>query len=185
MSDWHVRRAVRVLRAGGVIAYPTEAVFGLGCDPMDEEAVLSLLAVKGRAPAKGLILIAADFRQLAPLLADPTAPALAPALASWPGPFTWLLPAHPHLPRWITGAHAELAARVTAHPVAAALCRRFGAPLVSTSANPSGGRAARSALAVRRHLGRRIDYLVPGDVGDARRPTEIRRLVSGRVLRRG
>lgn len=178
-----MRRAVSVIRAGGVVAYPTEAVWGLGCDPMDEPAVGRLLAIKGRSPAKGLILIAADFRQLAPLLANPDAEVLAPALASWPGPVTWLLPAHPRLPRWITGEHVELAARVTDHPLAAALCRVYGSPLVSTSANPSGRAPARTALAVRKSLGRSVDYLLPGRVGGAGRPTEIRHLISGRVVR--
>ena len=68
-NAWSLRRAVRILRAGGVVAYPTEAVYGLGCDPFDEAAILRLLAIKGRAMDKGLILIAADHDQLAPLQA--------------------------------------------------------------------------------------------------------------------
>lgn len=185
MNPLRLRAAARIAQAGGLIAYPTEAVYGLGCDPRNEAAVRRLLALKRRPMHKGLILIAADFAQLAPFLQPLTAADHARLAATWPGPYTWLIPARPDTPRWLRGRHETLAVRVTAHPLAAALCRACGHPLVSTSANFSGRPPARSALAVRRQLGTAMDYLLPGPTGGAAQPTEIRDLRSGRRVRRG
>jgi L-threonylcarbamoyladenylate synthase len=166
-----------------VIAYPTEAVYGLGCDPLDGAAVSRLLALKGRTAGKGLILIAARFAQLAPFL-EPLAPALATrVLATWPGPVTWLLPARPAVPPWLRGEHDTLAVRVTAHPLAAALCTAFGGALVSTSANRAGRPPARSPLAVRRAFDGELDVVLHGPLGPGNRPTEIRDGRSGAVVR--
>jgi L-threonylcarbamoyladenylate synthase len=184
-NAWHLRRAVHILRAGGLVAYPTEAVYGLGCDPFDEQAVLRLLAIKGRALDKGLILIAAALEQLETLLLPQPPAIMAPVLESWPGPRTWLLPAAPSVPVWLTGGSERIAVRITAHPLAACLCREFGAALVSTSANLSGRPAARSALQARRMLGTRVDYFLTGATGGAARPSEIRDATDGRVLRAG
>jgi L-threonylcarbamoyladenylate synthase len=175
MTPSRLRAAARVVQAGGIIAYPTEAVYGLGCDPRNEQAVRRLLALKRRSPRKGLILIAADFAQLAPFLQPLTSP----------GPHTWLIPARPGTPRWLRGQYDTLAVRVTAHPLAAALCRACGHPLVSTSANLSGRPPARGALAVRRQLGTVIDCLLPGPTGGAAQPTTIRDLRTGRRVRGG
>lgn len=179
-----MRRAVRVLRAGGVIAYPTEAVWGLGCDPLQGAAVARLLQLKARSPARGLILIAADFEQLHPYVI-PTEAMLARALPSWPGPVTWLMPARRDVPDWLTGAHDTLAVRITAHPPAAALCAAFGGALVSTSANRSGRAPARSRLAVQRAFGNALDYVLPGPLGGHAKPSTIRDARSGRTLRPG
>ena len=185
MNRLRLRAAARVVKPGGLSAYPTEAVYGLGCDPRNEAAVRRLLALKRRPVHKGLILIAADFAQLAPFLQPLTPADRVHLAATWPGPYTWLLPARPDTPHWLRGRHETLAVRVTAHPLAAALCRACGHPLVSTSANFSGRPPARSALAARRQLGTTIDYLLPGPTGGAARPTEIRDLRSGRRVRGG
>ncbi|MBK8182162.1 MAG: threonylcarbamoyl-AMP synthase [Candidatus Competibacteraceae bacterium] len=177
--------AARTVRAGGIIAYPTEAVFGLGCDPLDQRAVMRLLALKQRPVHKGLILIAADFEQLIPFVQPLTAADQARLAATWPGPYTWLVPARPATPRWLRGRHDTLAVRVTAHPLAAALCRACEHPLVSTSANLSGRPPARGLLAVRRQLGDKVDYLLPGLIGDALKPTEIRDLKTEQLVRGG
>ncbi|HSR55371.1 MAG TPA: Sua5/YciO/YrdC/YwlC family protein [Alphaproteobacteria bacterium] len=185
MSWWHIKTAARILAAGGVVAYPTEGVFGLGCDPQNAAAVLRVLRIKDRPVGKGLILIAGDRAQLSgyvcpdPVMEQRIAP-------TWPGAVTWLLPAGPLARSWLTGGRMLLAVRVSAHPVAAALCRAFGAPVVSTSANLTGQRPAKSALAVRKSLrSRGLDYLVPGDTGNQAGPTEIRDARSGEVLRSG
>jgi len=185
VNAWHLRSAVRTLRAGGVVAYPTEAVYGLGCDPFNELAVLRLLAIKGRSADKGLILIAANVDQLEPLLLSCSAETMAPVLASWPGATTWLLPSRPQAPAWLTGGRDCIAVRVTAHPLAASLCECFGAPLVSTSANPSGRPPARTALQTRRAFGNRVDYFLSGATAGAARPSEIRDARDGRLLRVG
>ena len=183
MSRWHLREAVRILHAGGVIAYPTEAVYGLGCDPQDAAAVERVLNLKRRPVEKGVILIAADIAQLEGYVD------LSPALysqvsGSWPGPTTWLLPAGPRARPWLTGGRDTLAVRVTAHPQASELCRAFCGPVVSTSANPGGRRPARTALGVRVRFGARaLDLILAGKTGPQKNPTEIRDARSGRILR--
>lgn len=183
MNSLRLRAVARAVQAGGVVAYPTEAVYGLGCDPRNESAVRRLLAIKRRPMHKGLILIAADFAQLTPFLQTLSPADQARLAATWPGPYTWLIPARKDAPRWLRGRHDTLAVRVTAHPLAAALCRACGHALVSTSANFSGWRPARSALAVRRQLGRSIDGLLPGPTGGAAKPTEIRDLRNNQLVR--
>jgi L-threonylcarbamoyladenylate synthase len=180
---WKLREAARCFHHGGLIAYPTEAVYGLGCDPLNESAMEALLALKQRPVEKGVILIAADFEQLRPFVKPLADPLMQRILASWPGPHTWLLPAAGWLPFWLTGVHASLAVRVTAHPLAAALCRACDSPLVSTSANRSGQHPARSALQVRLRLGSRVDCLLHAPLGGRRAPSTIRDGASGRVIR--
>jgi L-threonylcarbamoyladenylate synthase len=182
-TPWQLRHACRLLHHGGVIAYPTEAVYGLGCDPADEAAVMRLLAIKQRPWQKGLILVAADYCQLQPWIAPLDSPAEATLFASWPGPNTWLLPAAITTPRWLTGNHDTLAVRVTDHPLVIALCNAFGGALVSTSANQSRRPAARSALAVRRSLNEPVDLVLHAPLGGRDRPSTIRRL-DGAVVRR-
>jgi len=182
-SRLRLSQAVQALRDGGVVACPTEAVWGLSCDPFNREAVSRLLALKGRAPAKGLILVAAsakDFRSLLATLSPQQRETLAD---SWPGPVTWLVPHRGLIPPWIHGEHATVAVRVSSHPVVKALCAAWGGPLVSTSANPAGCRPPRFGFQVRRYFPDQLDALRPGAVGDLGRPTEIRDLASGRVVR--
>ena len=180
-----IDHATAVLRAGGVIAYPTEAVWGLGCDPRDEAATLRLLALKVREVDKGLILIAADETQLAPFI-DMAAldPAQRDAVrASWPGPHTWIVPASSAAPRWITGAHAGIAVRVSAHPVVAALCKAYGGALVSTSANRAGEPAAQAIEQLDPRIIEGVDAVLQGETGGLLRPTEIRDARTGAALR--
>lgn len=181
---WRLRLARRVLAAGGILAYPTEGVYGLGCDPLRPKAVARLLALKGRSWKQGLILVAAGPEQLRPWV-DPGDPRpWERALATWPGPVTWVLPAAAWVPPWIRGRHPTVAVRVTAHPLAAALCRAWGGPLVSTSANRHGRPPARTALQVRRSFPRDLDLILPGRTLGLGGPTEIR-AADGRLLRRG
>ncbi len=182
-SAHHLQAATRALRLGGVIACPTEAVWGLSCDPNNEEAVSRLLALKDRPVAKGLILVAANEQQLDFLLSTLTAEQRQTLSASWPGPATWLLPHGGLVPSWVCGSHATVAVRVSSHPAVSALCATWGGPLVSTSANPAGALPAREAYQVRRYFGGGLDYLLPGRVGAARRPTGIRDLFSGQIIR--
>lgn len=183
-TPWHLRAARRRLHQGGILAYPTEAVYGLGCDPLNATAVLRLLELKQRPIDAGLILIAAEFAQLEPFV-QPLSSALRRRIfASWPGPVTWLLPARPGVPIWLRGAHATLAVRITAHAGSRALCGAFGGALISTSANPRGHPPARSALQVRRYFGDTLAIL-PGPLGTGARPSEIRDAVTGETLRKG
>lgn len=177
--------AAAALRRGGVVAYPTESVYGLGCDPHDEAALSRLFALKWRPPQQGVLLIAADFAQVERYIAldEVPADALERVRATWPGPHTWILPRSLQVPAWITGGHAGIALRVTAHAPAAALCRAFGGALVSTSANRHGESPARTAAEVRRVFGDDLDAIVDAPVGGLERPTAIRDAISGELVR--
>ncbi len=183
VSHFRLRIAAWHLRLGEILAYPTEAVWGLGCDPLNESAVAALLALKRRSAAKGLILIAADFKQIEPFLDIPSLQMRKKMLTSWPSPVTWVVPASRRTPAWLRGDRGTVAVRVTAHPIAAALCRVFGGPIVSTSANPSGARPARTELKIRSYfMGSRLNFL-PGAVGGLNKPTAIYDAQSGIRLR--
>jgi L-threonylcarbamoyladenylate synthase len=182
-SPFIFRDAARCIRAGGIIAYPTESVYGLGCHPLHKAAVYRLLELKQRQADRGLILIAHDFTQLTPFLAPIDKPLLQNIMQQWPGPHTWLLPVQPWVPYWIRGRHETLAVRVTAHPLAAALTRSCGTPLVSTSANISHRTPAKSPLRVRQIFGEQIDLILSGPLGGLHRPTPIRDARSGTLLR--
>ncbi len=183
MSAWQLRQALRCLQHGGVLAYPTEAVWGLGCDPLSFDSVRRILRLKQRPMDKGLILIAAHFADLEPFLAPLHQTLYNQVMASWPGPVTWLLPAQHWVPVELRGQHDTLAVRVTAHPQARVLCDAFGGAIVSTSANPAQHPPARNALQVRRYFNQRVDYLLAGSTGGASSPSEIRDGRSGKILR--
>jgi L-threonylcarbamoyladenylate synthase len=186
MTSWiRVDCAARIVLAGGVIAYPTEAVYGIGCLPFDEAALLRVLAIKQRTARKGLIVVAATVEQLEPLAILPAGAIGREIRDRWPGPYTWIVPARAHVPALLTGGRPTIAVCVSDHPVVQRLCRRTGSALVSTSANFSGSAPARTALAVRRRLGGHLDYVLAGELGKAARPTEIRAAATGRVLRAG
>lgn len=186
MTSWiRVDGAARIVLEGGVIAYPTEAVYGIGCLPWNEDALLRVLALKRRAPRKGLIVVAASIEQLEPLAEIPGGAIGDEMRSRWPGPCTWIVPARSTAPALLTGGRPTIAVRVSAHPIVQRLCRRTGGALVSTSANLSGAAPARTALAVRRQLGRFVDCVLAGPLGDSPRPTEIRDAATGKVLRKG
>ncbi|MDO5609765.1 MAG: Sua5/YciO/YrdC/YwlC family protein [Pseudomonadota bacterium] len=177
--------AVGVLQSAGVLAYPTEGVWGLGCDPLNQAAVIRLLAIKQRDIGKGLILIAASESQLAPFidmsqLGDAQTHAVR---ASWPGPNTWIVPATADAPGWITGQHSGIAVRVSAHPEVVALCLAFGGALVSTSANGAGQPSPRHRDELAPGLIARIDGVLHGETGGREAPSVIRDAASGQVLR--
>lgn len=177
----YVRRAVETLLSGGVIAYPTEGVYGLGCLPDDTAALLRLLAIKKRGMSKGLILIADSAERFDGWIALPQGLSLPPPDPQHP--VTWLVPPGPGIGLLVLGEHENLAVRITGNSVAAAISKAAGSPIVSTSANLSGKRTARNRWVLRRQFNARVDYIVPGDCGPATGPSEIRELISGRVLR--
>jgi len=185
MLELTPQTAVPVLRSGGVLAYPTEAVWGLGCDPGNEAAVMKLLALKQRPVEKGMILVAADVAQLhgwvrLEALAGERRQAV---LDSWPGANTWIVPAGMHAPRWITGVHDGIAVRVSTHPLVRALCEAWGGPLVSTSANLAGEPPARARAQLDPALLAQLDGLLDGATGGLAQPTRIRIAATGQVLR--
>lgn len=184
MKSQALTTAVAALREGQVIAYPTEAVWGLGCDPFNEVAVRALLRIKERAVDKGLLLVGAEVEQLSSLLAPLDAAQKQRLRESWPGPVTWLIPdPEGSYPAWIRGSHSSVAIRISAHPLVRALCREFQGLVVSTSANRAGQDPIRDETTLRRSLGPELGYVLSGDLGDQDQPSEIRDLLSDRVLR--
>ncbi len=179
----HLSHATQALHEGGVIAYPTEAIWGLGCDPHNERAVLRLLTLKQRDWQKGLILVAADMAQLQPYLHGLNPLQLQTLSDSWPGAHTWLVPNNGAAPKWISGGRTTLAVRVSAHPVVVALCQKFGGSIVSTSANVAGTPPAKTASDVLHYFGKQLDYVMLGALGDLQNPTLIRDLVTGEIIR--
>lgn len=184
LSHWQLAQAARTVRSGGVIAYPTEAVWGLGCDPWNIDAVQRILDLKQRPMEKGLIVVAGSVEQVRFLLDPLSQEQQQKALSYWPGPFTCLLPDLLHqIPRQVRGRHSSIAVRVSAHPLVQALCEATGSPLVSTSANPAGRQPARYSWQVRRYFRNGLDRLVPGQLGGYRQPSKIIDIVSGQQLR--
>ncbi|QUM78356.1 threonylcarbamoyl-AMP synthase [Moritella sp. 24] len=180
-----IRNAVTALQHQQVIAYPTEAVFGLGCDPMNEQAVQRLLTIKQRPVEKGLILIAANLAQLNDYV-DLTLLSTAQINKinqTWPGPATWVMPAKAQVPKWLTGQFDSIAVRVSAHPTVQTLCLAFGGPITSTSANLTGLTPCVTAEEVAAQLESHLGAIVDEPVGELSQPTTITDALTGKVYR--
>jgi len=177
-------QAVTLLRQGRVLAYPTEGVWGLGCDPDNTRALQHLLALKQRAPEKGLILIAASIEQFEPWLRGLDTASLERLHASWPAALTWLVPDNGRTHPLVKGEHDRVALRVTPHPLVIALCDAFGGPIVSTSANRAGESSATTAEEVFKAFQAESLPLLDGKTGGRTRPSDIRDLSTGEWLRR-
>lgn len=180
MSSTILEDAIQCVQAGGVLAYPTEAVWGLGCDPKNETAIQRILELKQRPWQKGLVVVAASFEQLQPWLQPLTKQQQALVLSTWPGPISWVLPCQAKVSKWLKGEHDTLAVRVSAHPLVKALCQQTG-PLVSTSANPAGLEPARTQQEVQQYFMDSLDCILPGELGGRAQPSEIRTLDGQRL----
>jgi len=180
--DIALERAARIIRAGGIVAHPTEGLWGLACDPFAASAVMRILRMKRRPVEKGLIVIGASRDTFARELGALSPCARQTVLGTWPGPVTWVVP-NRRFPKWITGRRATVAIRVPGHVQARRLCEAVGGPIVSTSANPAGRAPARSALAVRVYFRDTIDDVLSGELGGRSGASEIRVAGSGHRLR--
>ena len=179
------RLAVHCLKEGGLIGYPTESVYGLGCDPFNADAVHRLLELKQRDETKGVILVAANRHQLTALLPELGAAQLdCLEQSSLLEPLTGLVPdLHQSIPVWIKGRHTGVAVRISKHPVVQQLCLLFGGAIVSSSANLTGSSPAKTALQVRQHLQSGLDYLLVGPLGGAPKPSRIVNLCNNTIVR--
>ena len=185
-STWHINNAITTITNGGVIAYPTEAVWGLGCDPWQADAVQSILYLKNRPEHKGLILVASRWQHIQPLLENLSDQHIESLRHTWPGPFTWLLPDPKQwVPAWIKGQHKTVAVRISAHQGVKQLCDKLKGPIVSTSANPAGAPPARTPLKIKQYFGAQLDYILPGTLGGQTQPTQVRDLLTNRIVRLG
>ena len=182
VAGWRRNLVSAYLAGDGVIAYPTEGVWGLGCLPASVQAVARILALKERRWEKGLLLVAADISQFDDYLMGLDNDKRCELENNWPGPITYLLPDNGVAPRWVVGNNATVGLRVSDHPVVRALCESIG-PLVSTSANLTGRPAALTALQVRQYFGAGVDHFVPGKLGNSIGPSVIKPLGTGEQIR--
>jgi L-threonylcarbamoyladenylate synthase len=176
------RQIAAHLRRGGLIAYPTESCYGLGCDPSNRAAVLKLLRLKRRVQRKGLILIAYSYNQLARYVQPLNAAEQSRLKDDGAQAITYLMPVKKSTPRWLRGSHDTLAVRLTAHSQARQLCRGVNSALVSTSANLSGMRPAKTYAQCQRLFGDSV-WVLPGLVGKRRQPSRILAWLDGRIIR--
>lgn len=177
--------ASQIMHRGGVVAYPTEAVWGLGCDPFNRRAVHSILSLKQRSADKGLILIASHIDQLDFILKGLTKIQIETMQHTWPGPVTWIVPVNEHIPYWVSGNHQGVAIRVSNHPIVKSLCDIYGGPIISTSANTQGHRAAKTQWQVKRYFKNHtaLDFITQGVVGKRQNPSQIFDLLTQTVIR--
>jgi L-threonylcarbamoyladenylate synthase len=182
-SEFTVRFAAHCIRQGGVIAYPTETVYGLGCDPLCYDAVNTINRLKGRDARKGLILLASSLKQLDGLI-DVNDRNQRAMITSADEPTSWIVPAKDAAPEWLTGGRNTLAIRISTHPVVIHLCDRLGYALVSTSANPAGKKPALNALQLHRHFHGLVDAILVSTDNCSGRPSKIRDLATGQLLRK-
>ncbi|MFM2588492.1 L-threonylcarbamoyladenylate synthase [Vibrio sp. TBV020] len=180
-------KALSALQQGEVIAYPTEGVFGVGCDPDNPQAIQKLLELKQRPIEKGLILIAASYEQLLPYINQQalTKEQLEKVLQTWPGPVTWVMPCSDKVSKWVSGQYDSIAVRVTDHPLVQKMCNAFGKPLTSTSANLTGEPPCVTTEQVYQHLGDQLVAILEGQTGGRTNPSEIRDAITSQILRQG
>jgi len=179
VSPFNIRKAAHSILQGGIIAYPTEAVYGVGCDPYQSASVFRLLELKNRPVEKGLILVGSSLDQFDDFI-EPLTSKQKTLIKDNPTT-TWLVPAK-HAPDWLKGKHNTLAIRLSAHPLIVALCNETGQALVSTSANPAGKNPAKNNLQARQYF-RQLDIILNSETGTLNRPTEIRNLIDQSIIR--
>ena len=184
MTPWQLRQAAFALRAGNVVAHATETVFGLGCNPLNAEAVETILQLKRRPITKGLILVGANLEQLLPYINVKDQALLQKLEQISDRPTTWVCPARENIPYWLTGQHSSIAVRITTHPIAHALCQKFGQAIVSTSANPSGLNPARTRLTVQRYFNQQLDYILGSNCAPEAQPSRIIDLSNDQIIRK-
>lgn len=169
----NINQAADIIKNGGLIAYPTETVYGLGADPYNDEAVQKIFTAKGRAEDKGIILLIRGVDDLSTLVrvVSPTAQILIEAF--WPGPLTLVFRANRDLSPTLLGGRDTIALRHSSSPIATQLLSALGGPLTSTSANRSTKPPARSACEVENALGDHLDLILDGGPSDSTLPSTL------------
>ena len=178
-----INHAVHILQQGGIIAYPTEAVYGLGCLADKPLSIEKLLNLKQRPIDKGLILLAAEFSQFENYIEPLDDPTLNKIQSSWPGPTTWVVPARPETSPLIRGKFSSIAIRISAHPIVQAICRQCQSPIISTSANITGEEMTYNTKQVRQQFKEQLDYILKGTLGDSHKPSIIKDALTDQIIR--
>jgi len=181
--------AAIVIQQGGVIAYPTEAIFGLGCDPDNNVAIKKLLKLKQRSADKGLILLASDYTQLLPYIDDKLFKKTLgnekynSVLSQWPSAITQLLPAKKNISPLLTGVFDTIAVRVTDHPDVVALCQKMNKAIISTSANVSKQEPARTWQQVEQQFKKSVDFIIKSNTQGLTKPSLIINPLTEEIIR--
>ncbi len=188
MQTINFEQAIYTLKQGDVLAYPTEAVWGLGCDPRQEHAFQKILTLKQRPIEKGVILLSENIERVEPLLAELDLSMRQQVIESWrtstfdQRAYTWLLPINIEIPTWIYGNHDRVAIRVTQHALCKQLCRGLDDFLVSTSANPADLSPAINTAQIQQYFADQVTIL-SGQLGNSPEPSRIVDAVTGQVIR--
>jgi L-threonylcarbamoyladenylate synthase len=179
-----IQQAITAINSGGIVAYPTEAVWGLGCNPWDIDAVKRLLKIKQRSHSKGFVIVASSIDQISKLCTELPQSKLQQLQQTWPGPYNWIIPdKQSWFPNIVRGGHSGIAIRVSDHPLIKKLCNAAGHPLISTSANISGQLPCLTAQQVDTVFADKISGFINGDLGDSTQPCLIRDLTTGKIIR--
>jgi len=178
-------RVIEVFNHGGIIAYPTEAVFGIGCDPGNEQALQRLLTVKNRSADKGLILLAGNYEQLKPYIDETqiSREMLKSMLSKWPDGISQLVPKSKYISPLLSGKFNTIAIRVTSQPDVVELCKQTNKPIVSTSANLSGQEPAKTWQTLSPELVEQLDFVIKGNTLGHNNPSQIIYALTGEVVR--
>jgi L-threonylcarbamoyladenylate synthase len=173
--------AAAVIRAGGIVALPTETSYGLAVDPLNGEALQRLFNLKQRPSSKPVLVLIERIGNL-PLLASHTPAIYEPLIKQlWPGPLTLIFPAVPVLPHFLTAGTGTVGIRISSHPLATRICRQLDSAITATSANISGYPAARSVKEVDEIFGTQIDLVIDGGRLDSMAPSTIVNQTDGKL----
>ena len=166
-----------------VFAYPTEGVWGLGCNPFSEKAVKKLINLKKRPKNKGIIVLAGSLQQLLPFTQHLSEKLKKRMNSKWPGPHTWLVPSSPDIPKWLIGPTGLVALRLSDHKTVIELTESLNMPICSSSANISGQEPAKNSDEIRTFFGNKV-LIIEGELGGLKKPTPVQNLESKEWLRK-
>lgn len=180
-SDFSIRHAARIIKNGGVIAYPTDTVYGLGCDPYNADAVDRINQIKNRSSNKHFILLASNIHQVQVLFDSNDAQKK--IITESTEPTSWVVNANANAPDWLTNKSDTITIRISQHPVVKKLCSALGHPIISTSANISGKRPARNGLELHQFFSKKIDKILLSTQPASTKPSKIIRLCDNYIIR--
>ena len=180
-SDFLIRHAAHVIRYGGIIAYPTDTIYGLGCDPYNADAVASINDIKQRPRNKQFILLAGHTDQVAPLVELDKDQQHKITRAS--EPTSWVIEARPSAPGWLISEQGTITIRISQQHDVQRLCQALGQAIISTSANPSGKPPARNSLELHKYFHHSVDVILASHKMLAASPSKVVRLCDNHVIR--
>lgn len=181
-SDFSIRLAAQIVRNGGVIAYPTDTVYGLGCDPYNIDAVEKINAIKQRPANKHFILLASSIEQIRPLIQ--LKKAQEKLITDTDSPTSWVVDAAPYAPGWLVDDNNSLTVRISSHENIVHLCRILAHPLISTSANISGKKPADNAIKLHQYFHNKVDKILISNTKQPGKPSKIIRLCDNHIIRK-